>query len=104
MNTSKQRRRQFAICNLQCSICDAPSRRAYTLVEVLLVLALLVIISGVAWVAVKGPMAHYRLKSAADDVRSRVVHGARGRCHGTGHTYAFRYISQRRPLPLGTAG
>ncbi len=100
MNTSKQRRRQFAICNLQCSICDAPSRRAYTLVEVLLVLALLVIISGVAWVAVKGPMAHYRLKSAADDVRSQWC-TARDDAMKSGHTYAFRYMVNGDRYHLG---
>ena len=65
-------------------------RQAFTLIEVLLTMALIVIISAVAWVALQGPMARQRLRAAADAVRNEWVE-ARVDAMKTGHTFAFRY-------------
>ena len=64
--------------------------RAFTLLEVLLVLAIVLIISGVAAVALKRPLIRQRLRSAADAVRSEWCR-ARVDAMKTGHTFAFRY-------------
>ncbi len=74
--------------------------RAFTLVEVLLVLALLVIISGVAWTAIQGPLARQRLRSAADAVRSAWCQ-ARDDAMKSGHTYAFRYLVRGNRYHVG---
>src|SRR5271166_2762958 len=68
----------------------ACKRRAFTLIEVLLVMALMVIISAVAWMALQGPLARQRLRAAADAVRTAWVE-ARVGAMKTGHTFAFRY-------------
>jgi prepilin-type N-terminal cleavage/methylation domain-containing protein len=68
----------------------SPPRHAFTLIEVLLTLALIMIISAVAWVALKGPVARQRLRAAADAVRTAWVE-ARVDAMKTGHTFAFRY-------------
>ncbi len=65
--------------------------RAFTLVEVLLVLALLVIVAGMAWATLQRPMARQRLRSAADEVRSQWC-AARIDAMKSGHTFAFRYL------------
>jgi type II secretory pathway pseudopilin PulG len=60
------------------------------LIEVLLVLALLAIMAAVAYPTVQGPLAHQRLMSASDNVRSALC-SARTDAMMSGHTYAFRY-------------
>ena len=65
-------------------------RRAFTLVEVLLVLAILAVVSAIAWPALQRPFANMRLHSAADAVRSEWCQ-ARVDAMRSGHTYAFRY-------------
>jgi prepilin-type N-terminal cleavage/methylation domain-containing protein len=66
------------------------SRRGFTLIEVMLVLAIVVIIAGLSWTAMQGPMARWRLLRAADDVRREWV-VARDDAMQSGHTYIFRY-------------
>ena len=63
-------------------------------------LALLVIISGVAWVALQRPLARQRLRSAADAVRSEWCQ-ARVDAMKSGHTYAFRYLVHGDRYHLG---
>jgi prepilin-type N-terminal cleavage/methylation domain-containing protein len=81
----------LTISDFRFQVCDSESRRAFTLLEVLLTLALVVIISGVAWVALQGPLARQRLRSAADAVRSDWCQ-ARVDAMKSGRTYAFRYL------------
>ena len=64
-------------------------RRAITLLEVLLVLALLVILSAMTWPALDRPMANQRLRKAADQVRTAWTR-ARVEAMTTGQTFAFR--------------
>jgi len=64
-------------------------RRAITLLEVLLVLALLVILSAMTWPALDRPMANQRLRKAADQVRTAWAR-ARVEAMTTGQTFAFR--------------
>ena len=75
-------------------------RRAFTLVEVLLTLAIVVIISGLAWVSLQGPFARQRLRSAADAVRSEWCQ-ARVDAMKSGHTYSFRYKVRGSHYHLG---
>ena len=65
-------------------------RRGFTLVEVLLVLAILVIIAAVAWPALRRPFAVRRLHAAADEVCVE-WYQARVEAMETGRTYVFRY-------------
>ncbi len=63
-------------------------------------LTLLVIISGVAWVALQRPLALQRLHSAADAVRTEWCQ-ARVDAMKSGHTYAFRYMVHGDRYHLG---
>ncbi len=96
------RGRKSQISNLKSQICDSRSRprRAFTLVEVLLTMALLVIISGVAWISLQRPLARQRLLSAADAVRTQWCQ-ARVDAMKSGHTYAFRYLVHGDRYHLG---
>ncbi len=64
-------------------------RRAITLIEVLLVLALLVTLAAITWPALDRPMANQRLRKAADTVRVAWAK-ARIRAMSTGQTLVFR--------------
>jgi len=75
-------------------------RRAFTLLELLLVLAIMVVISGVAWMALQRPLARQRLHSAADAVRTEWCQ-ARVDAMKSGHTYAFRYLVHGDRYHLG---
>ncbi|MGO9108285.1 MAG: Tfp pilus assembly protein FimT/FimU [Thermoguttaceae bacterium] len=75
-------------------------RRAFTLLEVLLVLAIVVIISGLASIALKRPLIRQRLRSAVDAVRTEWCQ-ARVDAMKTGHTYAFRYRVRGNRYHLG---
>ena len=66
-------------------------RGAFTLIEVLLTLALLVIIAGLTWGSLQRPFARQRLHSAVNAVRSQWCE-ARVDAMKSGHTYAFRYL------------
>jgi prepilin-type N-terminal cleavage/methylation domain-containing protein len=81
--------------------CGQPVQRgAFTLVETLMTLAIIVIISGVAWIALARPMARQRLHSAADAVRTEWCQ-ARVDAMKSGHTYSFRYIVHGDRYHLG---
>jgi prepilin-type N-terminal cleavage/methylation domain-containing protein len=73
--------------NLQSS---SPAHRGFTLVEVLLVLALLAIVAAMVWPALQKPFASRRLHSAADEVRTEWCQ-ARVEAMRSGQTLAFRY-------------
>lgn len=64
--------------------------RGFTLMEVLLVLALMAVIAAMAWPALRNPFASHRLHAAADQVRSEWFQ-ARVEAMRSGHVYAFRY-------------
>jgi Tfp pilus assembly protein FimT len=64
-------------------------RKAITLIEVLLVLALLAMLAAMTWPALDRPMANQRLRKAADKVRTTWVK-ARVNAMSTGQTLVFR--------------
>jgi prepilin-type N-terminal cleavage/methylation domain-containing protein len=82
--------RKLKISRVEFHTCHSRPRRAFTLVEVLLTLALLVIVSGLAWTAMQRPLARQRLRSAADAMRSEWCQ-ARDDAMKSRRTYAFRY-------------
>jgi len=92
--------RKSQISNFKFQICNSRQRRAFTLVEVLLTMTLLVIISGVAWIALQRPLARQRLRSAADAVRTQWCQ-ARVDAMKSGHTYTFRYLVHGDRYHLG---
>ncbi|MEX2559654.1 MAG: prepilin-type N-terminal cleavage/methylation domain-containing protein [Pirellulales bacterium] len=67
------------------------SRRAFTLLETVLVLSLLVILAAMAWPALKGPMSGHRLRRSADQVRAEWAR-ARNRAMLSGEIQAFVYL------------
>ncbi|HND52428.1 MAG TPA: prepilin-type N-terminal cleavage/methylation domain-containing protein [Pirellulaceae bacterium] len=66
------------------------ARPAFTLVEVMLVLALLVVIGALIWPAVKGPFEGQRLRKAGDQVRAEWTR-ARTRAMKSGRTQVFQF-------------
>jgi len=64
-------------------------RAGLTLVEVMLVLALVVFMAAIIWPALERPMAAQRLREAGDQVRGVWVR-TRVRAMSTGQTYLFR--------------
>jgi type II secretory pathway pseudopilin PulG len=70
-----------------------------TLLEVLLVLALLVIIAGTAWPALESSLTGYRLRKAAEQVR---VAWSRARIESlsSGQTVSFRFMSGDRQYAI----
>jgi len=64
-------------------------RRAFTLLEVVIVLVLVVILSGLAYNALMRPMAARRLQLAADQIRAEWIR-ARNRAMANGQTYCFQ--------------
>jgi len=64
-------------------------RFAFTLLEVVIVLVLVVILSGLAFNALMRPMAARRLQLAADQIRAEWVR-ARNRAMANGQTYCFQ--------------
>ena len=67
-----------------------PGRRAFTLLEVLLTLCLLVMLAALTWPALSRPLANQRLRSGADQVRTEWAR-ARVAAISSGRVYAFRY-------------
>ena len=67
-----------------------PNRHAVTLLEVLLVLAVLVALASITWPAMQRPLSTQRLRKAADAVRV-VWARARVKAMSTGQTLVFRY-------------
>lgn len=66
------------------------NRQGLTLMEVLLVLAIVAISAALIWPALEKPLAYHRLHSAADEVRTEWCQ-ARVEAMRSGRTYAFRY-------------
>ncbi|HEX6985550.1 MAG TPA: prepilin-type N-terminal cleavage/methylation domain-containing protein, partial [Planctomycetaceae bacterium] len=66
------------------------SRRGYTFVEVLLVLAILAVMAGIAWPAVVRFSGERAIKDAAERVRSELDR-TRFRAIDAGLSYQFRY-------------
>jgi prepilin-type N-terminal cleavage/methylation domain-containing protein len=64
-------------------------RQAFTLLEVLLVLALLVVLASLSWPALTYPMANQALRSAADEIRTSWSR-ARVAAMTSGSTYVFQ--------------
>ena len=91
--------RQLKISSFKSQIRDSRSHRAFTLVEVLLTFALLVIISGLTWVSLQSPWPA-AVASAVDAVRSQWCQ-ARVDAMKSGHTYAFRYMVHGDRYHLG---
>lgn len=69
--------------------CGDVPRLAFTLLEVVIVLVLVVILSGVAFNALMRPMAARRLQLAADQIRAEWIR-ARNRAMANGQTYYFQ--------------
>ena len=69
---------------------DPSKRRAFSLLELLLVLALLVVVGAMAYPALRGPFETQRLKKSAELVRSEWAR-ARLRAMRTGRVHVFRY-------------
>src|ERR1700756_3400429 len=67
-------------------------RRAYTLFELLLVLALLVLLAAIAYPTLDGVLATFRMTEAADMVRANWA-DARAYAMNEGRSYRFAVIS-----------
>ena len=67
-------------------------RRAFTLLEVLLTMSLLVILAALAWPAMDRPFAGIRLRKAAEKIRAEWRH-ARVEAMDAGQIYIFRYAA-----------
>jgi prepilin-type N-terminal cleavage/methylation domain-containing protein len=65
-------------------------RRAFTLLEVMLTMCLLVILAAMAWPSLQKPFAGMRLRKAADQIRAEWT-TARVEAMNSGQTYLFRY-------------
>lgn len=72
-----------------------PGRLAFTLVEVLLTLCLLVILTSLTWPSLGRPLANQRLRSGTDQVRTEWAR-ARVAAISSGRVYAFRYTPDAR--------
>lgn len=68
-------------------------RKAFTLAEILLVLAVLVVIAAFAVPAVNGSLENYRLRKSADTIRSAFAN-ARATASRTGVTHIFQYTPE----------
>lgn len=74
-----------------------------TLVEVLLTLALLVVLSAMAWPTLNRPWASQRLRRAADQVRADWTR-ARVKAMSTGQTHIFRYAPEEGRYEIRASG
>src|SRR5690348_16660356 len=78
-------------------------RRAYTLFELLLVLALLIVMAAIAYPTLDSLYADFRLSSAADQVRAC---WAEGRAHAVeeGRPYRFAVVPERGNFRIAPDG
>lgn len=65
-------------------------RSAFTLLELLLALSLLVAVAAITWPALDRPLASQRLRRAAEQVRTQWIK-ARTKAINTGETFSFQY-------------
>jgi prepilin-type N-terminal cleavage/methylation domain-containing protein len=65
-------------------------RSAFTLLELLLALAVLVAVAAISWPALQRPLATQHLRRAAEQVRTQWIK-TRTKAINTGETYSFRY-------------
>ncbi|MBN1589789.1 MAG: hypothetical protein JW888_09760 [Pirellulales bacterium] len=72
-----------------------PRRHAITLMEILLVLAIMVLIAATTWPSLERSIADQRLKNAADTVRAEWSH-ARAKAMSSGTAYRFCYTPETR--------
>lgn len=72
-------------------VCRKRDCRAFTLLEVLLALALLVILAALTWPSLGRPLVNQRLRLAADQVRTAWAR-ARIDAMSSGQTYVFHYV------------
>ncbi len=72
---------------------DSSPRPAFTLIEIVLVLALMVMMAAISWPLVRGPLAAQRLRSAAEQVQAAWA-GARTEAMTSGLIQMFRYQPQ----------
>ena len=75
---------------MNCRAAAAPRRRAFTLLELLLVLGVLVIVSSMAWPVLDRLLTSERLAKSADRVRASWI-AARTSAIESGRILAFRY-------------
>jgi len=68
-------------------------RRGFSLLEILLVLAVLVVIGAMVMPTVSGPLQNHRLRKGADQIRAEWAK-TRAKAMETGRTYVFRYEPQ----------
>ena len=74
---------------------DHGTRRAVTLIEIILVLAILVLVAAAAWPSIDRSLADQRLRDAADVVRAKWQH-ARAKAMSSGVAYQFCYSPDER--------
>jgi prepilin-type N-terminal cleavage/methylation domain-containing protein len=65
-------------------------RRGFTLVEVLVVMAILVLIAAIALPLIRKPLVRREVQSAADSVRTKMFHARIGAMRSR-HVYTFQY-------------
>ncbi len=76
-----------------------PRNRAVTLIEVMLVLALMVLFAATAWPLVERSLADQKLRDAADMVRAEWAQ-ARAKAMSSGVAYRFCYTSEQQTYRL----
>ena len=80
----------FSPSTVYCLPSTSSRRKGFTLLELLLVLALIAAVSAMVWPALARPLATQRLKRAAEQVRMQLIK-ARTQAITTGETYGFTY-------------
>lgn len=76
-----------------------PRRSGFTLLELLLVLALMAAIAAMVWPALQRPLATQRLKRAAEQVRMHLIR-ARTQAINTGETFGFTFQPGKSALRM----
>ena len=90
-----------------CQSCPTPERAGYTLLEMVLVLAVLIAVASISWPMMQRVYADVQLKQSVEAVRVKLA-GTRIHAIDTGLVYQFRYeVGGRRfaalPAEVGAA-